>query len=123
MQRAVVTNAPSKNVYFMLEALGLTDAFATVVLAEEAIAGKPDPAPYQLALDYFGIKAEQAIAFEDSPSGIRSSVGAGIVTIGIASTYDPKVLCDCGAIFAVPDFTSPQLWTWLDSSSKNDTDY
>ncbi|MBD1898875.1 HAD-IA family hydrolase [Trichocoleus sp. DQ-A3] len=122
LQRAVVTNAPRKNVYFMLEALGLADAFATVVLAEEAIAGKPDPAPYQLALDYFGIKAKQAIAFEDSPSGIRSSVGAGIVTIGIASTYDPKVLCDCGAIFAVPDFTSPQLWTWLDSPAKNDPD-
>ncbi len=117
LQRAIVTNAPRKNAEFMLKVLGLTDAFAKVVLAEEATAGKPDPAPYQLALNHFGMSAEQAIAFEDSPSGIRSSVGAGITTIGIASTHDPKVLDASGALFTVADFTSSQLWTWLVSPS------
>lgn len=115
LKRAVVTNAPRKNAHFMLQVLGLTDAFPTLVLAEEAVAGKPDPAPYHLALSRLSITPESAIAFEDSPSGIRSSVGAGISTIGIASTYDPKHLCEVGAEMAVPDFTALPLWSWLHS--------
>jgi len=118
LQRAVVTNAPRKNAHFMLKVLGLLDVFATVVLAEEATAGKPDPAPYQLALTHLGITPESTIAFEDSPSGIRSSVGAGIPTIGIASTHDPKHLCEVGAEMAVPDFTAKPLWEWLLSRAR-----
>ena len=113
LKRAVVTNAPRKNAYFMLQALGLTDAFKTVILAEEAEAGKPDPAPYQLALRYLDVNPELVVAFEDSPSGICSSVGAGIPTIGIASTHNPKQLYNCGAILVVSDFTALPLWSWL----------
>lgn len=115
LKRAVVTNAPRKNVHFMLQALDLTNTFQTVVLAEEAEAGKPDPAPYQLALRYLDVSPESVIAFEDSPSGVRSSVGAGIPTIGIASTHNPKNLYDCGAILVVSDFTEAPLWSWLRS--------
>lgn len=121
LKRAVVTNAPRKNVHFMLSVLGLIDAFDSVILAEEAPAGKPDPAPYQLALHNLGITRELAIAFEDSPSGIRSSVGAGIPTIAIASTHDPEVLCTFGAEMAVPDFTAPSLWSWLLSRATGGT--
>ncbi|MBD1921356.1 HAD-IA family hydrolase [Microcoleus sp. FACHB-831] len=113
LKRALVTNAPRKNVHFLLSVLGLTESFDSVILAEEAIAGKPDPAPYQLALNDLNITAEQALAFEDSPSGIRSSVGAGIRTIGIASTHDPKALYAVGAEKVVPDFTAESLWTLL----------
>ena len=113
LKRAVVTNAPRENAHFMLKILGLTDVFATVFLAEEAEAGKPHPAPYQMALRSLNITPESAIAFEDSPSGICSAVGAGICTIGIASTHNPDELCEAGAKIAVPDFTSKLLWSWL----------
>ncbi|NEO97529.1 MAG: HAD-IA family hydrolase [Symploca sp. SIO2E9] len=115
LQKAVVTNAPAPNAQFMLSVLGLSDTFESVTLAEQAAAGKPDPAPYQLALKRLGISPESAITFEDSPSGIRSSVGAGIRTIGIASTHKPENLCSAGAMMAVPDFTDEQLWLWLSS--------
>ena len=115
LKRAVVTNAPRKNAHFMLRALGLTDVFPTTILAEEAEAGKPDPAPYNLALRSLGITPESAIAFEDSPSGIRSAVGAGICTIAIASTHNSESLRACGAEIVVPDFTAPLLWSWLHS--------
>ena len=113
LKRAVVTNAPRENAHFMLKILGLTDVFTTVILAEDAEAGKPHPAPYQMALRSLNITPESAIAFEDSPSGICSAVGAGICTIGIASTYNPDELCEAGAKIAVPDFTSNLLWSWL----------
>ncbi len=121
LKRAVVTNAPRLNAQFMLSVLGLTDTFPIVVLGEDTVAGKPDPAPYQLALRELGIGPESAIAFEDSPSGIRSSVGAGICTIGIASTHHPENLCKAGAVLAVPDFTAKPLWSWLLSRTSAST--
>jgi HAD superfamily hydrolase (TIGR01509 family) len=118
IKRALVTNAPRLNAYFMLETLGIKEAFEIVVLGEECVAGKPDPAPYQQGLSKLGVKAEETIALEDSPSGIRSAVGAGIRTVGIASTHDPKKLCEVGVFMAVPDFTDFQLRTVLNSLLK-----
>lgn len=123
LKSALVTNAPRLNVHFMLEVLGIKEAFHKVVIAEDCIAGKPDPAPYQAALNNLGIAAEQAIALEDSPSGIRSAVGAGIRTIAIASTHDPKVLQEIGAFMVIPDFTDLQLWTFLNLQIEEDLAY
>lgn len=114
LKKAVVTNAPRENVNFMLEVLKLADAFDRVVLAEEATAGKPNPAVYQLVLGQLGLSAQEAIAFEDSPSGIQSAVGAGIYTIGVASTHDPKVLFEVGAAIVIPNFTDKTLWQLLE---------
>lgn len=115
LKRALVTNAPRLNAEFMLEVLGITDTFDQIIMAEDCIAGKPDPAPYQAALSELGIHAEMAIALEDSPSGIRAAVAAGISTVGITSTHDPNVLQEVGAFMAIPDFTDLRLWTLLNS--------
>lgn len=120
LKRALVTNAPRLNVEFMLEVLAIKDIFHTVVLAEDCIAGKPDPTPYQVALQQLGITAAQGYALEDSPSGIRAAVAAGLPTIGIASTHAPQNLREVGAFIAIPDFTDLQLWTLLNSSLEVD---
>jgi HAD superfamily hydrolase (TIGR01509 family) len=120
LKRALVTNAPRLNAEFVLEVLGIKETFPTIVLAEDCTAGKPDPAPYNVALSQLGIQAQDAIALEDSPSGIRAAVAAGIRTIGIASTHDPKVLLEVGAFMAIPDFTNLQLWALLNSISEQD---
>ncbi len=114
LKQAVVTNAPGENARFMLKALKLDHVFGHLVLSEELKAGKPDPIPYQHSLQLFGLEANQAIAFEDSPSGVRSAVAAGILTIGIASTQDPADLFAVGASIVVPDFTTPKLWSLLE---------
>jgi len=115
LKRALVTNAPRLNAEFMLKVLGINQAFHTIVLADDCQAGKPDPEPYQVALQNLGITAQQAIALEDSPSGIRAAVGAGIPTIGITSTHEPQVLQQFGTLMAIPDFTDLQLWKLLNS--------
>lgn len=113
LKQAVVTNAPGENASHMLRVLHLQDKFERVVIAEDIGIPKPDPAPYQHALAYFGLNPAQALAFEDSPSGIRAAVRAGIPTVGIASTQEPSVLYELGAMLVVPDFTAPQLWELL----------
>lgn len=116
LKQAVVTNAPIANAEFMLQVLGLVEQFPTVILGEELERGKPDPLPYQVALDQLGILAPSALAFEDSPSGIRAAVGAGITTVGIATTHSPDELYAIGATLVIPDFADPRLMELLQRS-------
>ena len=114
IKRAVVTNAPEDNAIFTLKALRLTDTFPTVIMAKDAPPGKPDPAPYQLALNRLMVKNNRAIAFEDSVAGIRSAVDAGIYTIGVTSTHPAEDLLKAGASMTLNDFNDSQLWDLLE---------
>lgn len=114
MRVALVTNAPEENVEAIMLALGLRDLFDVLVLADEVEAVKPDPAPYTAALKKLGVPAEEALAFEDSVSGIFSSVAAAIPTVGITSTQVPDKLRNAGAFMTVEDFTDPQLRNVID---------
>ncbi|MGV2832077.1 HAD family hydrolase [Myxosarcina sp. GI1(2024)] len=114
LKKAVVTNAPKENTEHMLRILQLTHIFPVVIMAEDAPPGKPHPAPYNLALERLGVTKERAMVFEDSPAGIRSAVGAGIYTIGIASTHTRENLIKLGADMAIDDFNSEELWQLLD---------
>jgi HAD superfamily hydrolase (TIGR01509 family) len=111
---ALVTNAPKENVLAMLDALGLEDAFEPTIVAEDVGVGKPDLAPYNAALEALGIRADEAVAFEDSASGIASSVAAGIPTVGIASTHDPEELEELGVDLVAQDFADPKLEAFID---------
>jgi len=91
----VVTNAPRANAHHVLRALGLHPPL--LVLAEEVGRGKPDPLPYRVALERLGIPPEEALAFEDSPSGVRSAVGAGIPTYALLTGHEEKTLLEAGA--------------------------
>lgn len=111
---SLVTNAPKENVLAMLGFLGLEDTFEPVILADEVGAGKPDPAPYTAALEALSIPAKEAVAFEDSLTGIASSVAAGIPTVGIASTQEPEELEGLGVELIVRDFSDPKLEAFIE---------
>lgn len=111
---ALVTNAPEENVEAMLLALELEGFFDEIVLSDEVGSVKPDPAPYRSALERLGVVPEEALAFEDSISGITSAAGAGIPTIGIASTQVPETLEEAGAFMVAEDFADPKLRNHLD---------
>lgn len=83
----LVTNAPHENARHVTQTLGLS--FDVVVLAEELAAGKPDPLPYRVALERLDLEAQEALAFEDSPAGVKAAVGAGIPTIGLTPHSAP----------------------------------
>lgn len=120
IRRAVVTNAPQANAEHMLNTLGLmTDQhceFETVVLAEDLPRGKPDPAPYREGLRRLNVAPEETIAFEDTPTGVRSAVGANLYTIGVRTTYHDAELTAAGATLTIQDFDDPLLWSWLHSN-------
>lgn len=111
---ALVTSAPRENVTHLLAATGLTGAFEPLVYADELPRGKPDPLPYTAALGLLGIEPHEAVVFEDSTNGVRSGVGAGVFTVGVATTQRPALLMNAGAGLVIQDFTDPALWRLLE---------
>ncbi|MBC7992469.1 MAG: HAD-IA family hydrolase [Rhizobacter sp.] len=63
-----------------LGARGL-DLFSVIACGDQVRAKKPAPDIYRLALRGLELPAEQAVAFEDSPNGLRAALGAGLWTV------------------------------------------
>ena len=59
------------------------EAFDVVVTGDRGHARKPDPAGYRIALADLGVSATEAVAFEDSASGVAAARGAGIRCIAV----------------------------------------
>ena len=115
LQKAIVTNSPPENAKFLLGFLSLKDTFPLLISGAVMPVGKPDPAPYKLCLEKLEISPKEAIVFEDSRSGIKSAVGAGIYTVGVSSTHEPESLLEVGASIVINDFSDHKLQQILDS--------
>ena len=109
LRLALVTDTPEELARKSLKALALTDAFEPMVFAEEMGVEKPDPTAYEAALERLGISPEEALAFEDSPKGVKAAVRAGIPVVGLVSTHKPDELREAGVEFVVGDFADQAL--------------
>jgi beta-phosphoglucomutase len=112
---AVVTNAPRDNAVAMLAAASLAHRLPTVVIGEECVRPKPDPAPYRAAMAALGATPSRAVAFEDSRSGLRAARAAGAHVFGLSTGLGRDELLQAGAHEVIADFTSPALWSHLES--------
>ncbi len=57
--------------------------FAHVITGDEVAHGKPHPEPYAVAARLLGTVPSACVAIEDSPTGVRSAVAAGVPTIAV----------------------------------------
>jgi HAD superfamily hydrolase (TIGR01509 family) len=114
---AVVTNAPRENLDFALAALALTDTFPVKVSPEEVANAKPDPEPYLLALSRLGVPADEALAFEDTPSGVRSAVDAGLRVVGLTTGQPAERLRAQGSVLEIADYHDGALRGLLEGAA------
>ena len=66
-----------------LSRLDLLQYFDCIKCADDVTYTKPNPELYQAVLDTLGVRGSEAIAFEDSPNGVRAAQGAGIFCIAV----------------------------------------
>jgi HAD superfamily hydrolase (TIGR01509 family) len=59
------------------------DAFDVIIAGDDATRPKPFPDPYLQACTALEIAPGDAVAIEDSPTGVRAAVAAGILTVGV----------------------------------------
>ena len=67
---AVVSGASRVEVQDALMGLGIRDAFAFVLAAEDYTRGKPDPEPYAKAIARFAVAPGKTVVIEDATPGI-----------------------------------------------------
>jgi HAD superfamily hydrolase (TIGR01509 family) len=83
---AVASNTSADLVRRALAAVGL--AIPVVVSAMDMGRPKPLPDVYAEACRALGVSPGDAVAFEDSPMGVRSAVGAGLYVVGVPERPD-----------------------------------
>ena len=97
LSMAVATSASRQRAQWTLEQLEVAECFAVVVSGDDVALGKPDPAIYRLAAQRLALSPNFLLAVEDSVSGVRSAVSAGLRCIGIAPTDNASLLIEAGA--------------------------
>ena len=86
---AVASSSSTTEIKRRLEAAGLAEFFHSFVGGNEVSKGKPDPSVYLLAARRLGVSPEECLAFEDSPSGIKSAVLAGMQVVAVPDLINP----------------------------------
>lgn len=72
-----------------LSAAGLIKYFDVIVTGDMVTKGKPDPEIYRTACQKLSIRPAAGFAIEDSPNGIRSASGAGLLVIMVPDLIEP----------------------------------
>lgn len=80
---AIASTASERNLRAALRHMGAEDDFDLILAGESVKNGKPDPEIYLTVLKKMGVKAEEAIVFEDSQVGLEAAKAAGIEAIQV----------------------------------------
>jgi HAD superfamily hydrolase (TIGR01509 family) len=98
---ALVTGSPRRVIDAVLEAGNITQYFRATISADDVARGKPYPDCYELAVRTLGVDAAHSVAVEDSGSGIRSALAAGLRVVAIPNAQyppHPATLRDAAAV-------------------------
>lgn len=79
----LVTTAKSESIQAVFNFLKIDKYFSVVVSGDSPVSPKPSPEPYLYALEKLNSLPKNAVAFEDSDTGINSATSAGIEVIRI----------------------------------------
>ena len=81
----------SKNAGPILAAIGLANAFDTIVDGTHITRSKPDPEVFSLAGRQLGIVPEACLVVEDADAGVEAGVAAGMPVLAVGSARNhPK---------------------------------
>lgn len=85
MGLVIASSSPHSWVDAHLSRLGLFDRFDDIICADDVPVGrtKPNPDLFLKALDVLGVRADEAVVFEDSPNGVKAAQAAGIFVVAV----------------------------------------
>ena len=82
---ALATMSRCQQARYVLEVLGLTDAFEFVATRDDVEHGKPAPEIYQLVARELAVPSSECLVMEDSPSGVKAALAAGMWCIAVTT--------------------------------------
>jgi HAD superfamily hydrolase (TIGR01509 family) len=95
LRTAIVSSGDRDVIEQRLERLGHGHDWETIVAANgNRERAKPRPTLYLEALDELGLAANEAIAFEDSPNGVRAAKAAGLYCVAVPNPVTSTLALD-----------------------------
>jgi HAD superfamily hydrolase (TIGR01509 family) len=95
LKTAVVSSSSRDWIEPILQRLDRLDHWDTIVTADgDPSRAKPQPTLYLEALTALGVGANEAIAFEDSPNGVRAAKRAGLVCVAVPNPVTKTLALD-----------------------------
>jgi beta-phosphoglucomutase-like phosphatase (HAD superfamily) len=82
----------------VLEILKISDKFDVLATRESVAQPKPDPEIYLLVGEKLGVQPHECLVIEDSPTGIKAALTAGMPCIAVTSDFTRKVVHDSGLL-------------------------
>ena len=100
IRQFIVTSSSKKQVDLIVKHLFRDfNPFEFIISSDDVEFHKPNPLPYIMAMKLSGIKNNKSLVFEDSNSGIKSSLAAKLPTIyvpsNIPTVIDKNIKLDC----------------------------
>lgn len=119
---ALASSGPREKINFNLKKVGLLDRFKVIVSGEDVVESKPAPYIYLKAAELINRAPEECVVIEDSPNGLLGANRAGMVTIGLRTTFkDDSILRDADCILdSLEQVNLELLYSLLNSHGKND---
>jgi HAD superfamily hydrolase (TIGR01509 family) len=87
----LASNSPRTMVDTALATARLADAFEAIVTSDDVEHPKPAPDLYLLACERLGVAPDEALALEDSPSGVAAAKAAGLTCIAVPQFAETDV--------------------------------
>ncbi|MFC1879092.1 HAD family hydrolase [Chloroflexota bacterium] len=88
----LATMSYCKQVGRVLNILGLSDAFDFIASRDDVERGKPDPEIYQLVAAELETLPGECLVIEDSPSGVKAALAAGMWCIAVSTPFTRRAL-------------------------------
>ncbi len=102
----VGTSAPSANVDFTLDGLGIRSRFRQILDDRAVTKGKPNPEIYLKCAAAMDLPNNQCVVFEDAVSGIKAGQAAGSKVVALATSHGREEL---SADLVIDDFVEMNL--------------
>jgi beta-phosphoglucomutase-like phosphatase (HAD superfamily) len=82
----------------VLDSLKLHAEFDFVATRDDVEMGKPDPEIYHLVAGELGVLEKECLVIEDSPSGVRAALSAGMRCIAVTTPFTENSIHEQGLL-------------------------
>jgi beta-phosphoglucomutase-like phosphatase (HAD superfamily) len=126
---AIASGALGHEIRLILSGAGLDDLVPVIVAAGDTPQGKPAPDPYRLAMERLSARHGRAlrphvsVAIEDSRWGLESARAAGLLTVGVTTSYPASELGHPDLILSnISEATPARLGALVADAEARDTE-
>lgn len=82
----IALGSASKNSNRILNQIGLTSYFHTIIDGNLVVNGKPHPETFLMGAKKINVAPSECIVFEDAPKGVKAAKAGGFMAIGVGTS-------------------------------------